>query len=199
MSKLIAATAGLACASVALATPVDADWIFQGQGFTIPDSNSDGISSTITVDVHAPIGEVWVDLDITHTWVGDLVVTLTGPNGQVVDLINRPGVPASTFGNSSDLGGIYTFRDGSAPIPESGTPTVVPMGTYGPAPESANSFASAYNGSDKFGDWTLTISDNAGGDTGVLNGWTLYINKIPTPGTIALAGLAGLVGIRRRR
>jgi hypothetical protein len=29
--------------------------------------------------------------------------------------------------------------------------------------------------------------------------WDIFINEVPTPGAVALAGVAGLAGIRRRR
>src|SRR5690606_3041346 len=39
-------------------------------------------------------------------------------------------------------------------------------GTFSP-----NNPLSAFNGESTLGDWTITISDNAGGDTGTLNAW----------------------------
>jgi hypothetical protein len=42
------------------------------------------------------------DLAITHTWVGDLKGTLTSPQGTVITLFDRPGVPATPEGCGRD-------------------------------------------------------------------------------------------------
>ncbi len=45
----------------------------------IPDNNAAGISSSIQVADNKRITELKVTVDLTHTWIGDLKVTLTGP------------------------------------------------------------------------------------------------------------------------
>ncbi|WP_286823059.1 proprotein convertase P-domain-containing protein, partial [Idiomarina sp. UBA1919] len=35
-----------------------------------------------------------------------------------------------------------------------------------------------FNGEDMTGDWTLTVSDNAGADTGTLNHWSLTLTAV---------------------
>ena len=57
----------------------------------IPDNNPTGITSVINVQQPIQIEEVQVELDITHTFIGDLVVTLTSPAGTTVTLHNRTG------------------------------------------------------------------------------------------------------------
>ncbi len=109
-----------------------------------------------------------------------------------VVLCDRPGVPASTFGNSNDLNGNYVFRDGFAPLSET---AAVPAGTYGPHAGQTIGRDVA----DKFGEWSLFISDNAGGDTGTVRGWSITFNNVPAPGSLALLGLGGIVAGRRRR
>ncbi len=44
---------------------------------SIPDNDPDGVVSTIEVDRDLTIGSLRLELDITHTWVGDLVVTIS--------------------------------------------------------------------------------------------------------------------------
>ena len=45
---------------------------------------------------------------------------------------------------------------------------------------------------------TLLIIDNSGTDSGFIEGWSFVVNN-PTPGALALLGVAGLFGSRRRR
>ncbi|MCZ6542116.1 MAG: hypothetical protein O6768_00455, partial [Planctomycetota bacterium] len=59
---------------------------------SLPDNNPAGVSDTITVPDSAVITDVDVALQVTHTWVGDLCVTLVHqPTGTTVDLIQRMG------------------------------------------------------------------------------------------------------------
>jgi subtilisin-like proprotein convertase family protein len=56
----------------------------------IPDNNETGVSSTISVTTDATIGSLQVEVDITHTYAGDLVVTLVNGSTEKV-LSNREG------------------------------------------------------------------------------------------------------------
>ncbi len=80
-------------------------------GGSIPDDNAAGISSTINVPDQFDVGEfssVTVR-GLIHTWVGDLVVTLSH-NGKTVDIFDRvAGNNDSSYGDDSDLDGSYTF------------------------------------------------------------------------------------------
>lgn len=192
MKIAIALIAGLAAAASA------AD--YNGAGFVIPDNlpGAPGSSSIVIADA----GSI-VDLNVTlnnanHTWVGDLIITLS--NGSTtIDLINRPGVPElGTVGYSWNLAGTYTFDDSAATTFESigngvGSAFNLASGSY--APENA---LSAFNGQNLAGTWTLSISDSASLDTGSIGGWTLSAT-VPAPSAMALLGLGGLVATRRRR
>jgi subtilisin-like proprotein convertase family protein/C1A family cysteine protease len=68
----------------------------------IPDDDAEGIVSTIEVDQPGTIGNVFVELDITHSYIGDLTVTLVGPDGTRVVLHNREG------GSENDIKGTYS-------------------------------------------------------------------------------------------
>ncbi len=106
------------------------------------------ITSIITVPDTYCIGDVDVELDVTHTYIGDLRVILTSPEGTSVTLHDRSG------GSADDI--VTTYDDGTNP----------PDG-----PGLLADYISEFSA----GDWTLTISDNAGQDTGSLNNWTLKI------------------------
>ena len=57
----------------------------------IPDNDSNGISSTIPIASPGTVRRILVDVDITHTFVGDLTVELKSPSGTAAMLHNRAG------------------------------------------------------------------------------------------------------------
>lgn len=103
----------------------------------IPDNDNTGISDTIVVPSgHGTLQNVNVEVEIEHTWRGDLDVTLAH-GGQSHTLHSRDGGSADNL--SLDV--------------------------------SINTFA----GLDAAGDWTLTVVDRAGQDTGSLMSWAIEI------------------------
>lgn len=71
-------------------------------GLAIPDGDTTGISDTLTIGAELQIDFVEVELNLTHPYRGDLVVTLTSPNGTESVLVNRPS-------NGSDSGDNIVF------------------------------------------------------------------------------------------
>lgn len=68
--------------------------IFQGSsspGTSIPDRDDTGIKDTIDCDKNFSISSIKVSVDITHTYIGDLRLTLISPSGTPVILHNRSG------------------------------------------------------------------------------------------------------------
>ena len=57
----------------------------------IPDNNAEGITSSIEVADDLQVFGVTTNVDITHTWIGDLRVTLTSPQGTEVVLHDGEG------------------------------------------------------------------------------------------------------------
>lgn len=169
---------------------------FNGAGFTIPDNNPAGNSSSIVIGSGGNVLDLTVTmLGATHTWVGDLTISLSN-GSSTVNLAARPGFTGTGFGFSWNLAGDYTFADGAAQTWQSiGVQTTafnLPSGTYAPAEA-----LSTFNGGSLVGTWTLRIVDSAGGDTGGIQGWTL--TNVPAPSALALLGLGGVVAGRRRR
>ena len=180
-----------------------------GAGFDIPDNDAAGASSTITIGQSGSITDVDVTLfDTNHTWIGDLVVTITSPSGTTVDLFNRVGDTTGGAGDSSDLGGEYTFSDGGddlwAVADDAGGGDIIGAGTYaatGVGSPDPLSLAALFAGEDTAGDWVLFASDNAGGDLGNIGGWGLSItvSAVPEPGSLVLLGAMGVACVVRRR
>ena len=156
-------------------------------------------NTTVTNNITLPANtfntaaDLKVRLNITHTWVGDLKIQLTNPCGTTL-VFDRPGVPATAAGNSSDLNGIYIFDlAGATVIPETGT-GVIPTGVY--QPSDANGASHTWAGltfpCSGAGTWTISVQDNATGDAGTLIDWAIlstsaigqYTHTMTGPGTI---------------
>ena len=136
----------------------------------IPDDDESGLSDVINMPLSATctVSDVEVYLDVTHTYQGDLLATLISPTGTTVVLHNRTGT------TTDDILGWY---------PTELTPA-----------ESLDTFV----GEDAGGDWTLFISDTAGGDTGTLNEWCLkvyYVDRVPVAAG-AMTASPGRDGVR---
>ncbi|MGI2115941.1 S8 family serine peptidase [Shewanella frigidimarina] len=70
--------------------------------YTIPDNNTNGITSPITVSRTGDSGTVSVSIGIIHTYIGDLKIQLVSPTGQTVVLHNNTG------GGTDNLTQTYT-------------------------------------------------------------------------------------------
>jgi subtilisin-like proprotein convertase family protein len=57
----------------------------------IPDNNPVGVQSTLTVSEGGKIDDIKVSIDITHNYIGDLLLTLISPQGEKAVLHNRTG------------------------------------------------------------------------------------------------------------
>lgn len=119
----------------------------------IPDNTPAGVNDTITIPNCPIIIDIDMDINITHTWRGDLIVQLTSPGGETKALKSR-------FGGSTD-NIIGNFNETLGASRGFSGPTVAPI--------------SDFSGESGTGTWTLNISDNVGGDIGTLNSWQLNL------------------------
>ena len=126
------------------------------------DNNAD-VTDTITVaGTTSPILDVNVTVDITHTYTGDVTLTLTSPTGTSVVLTDQNGSFQDNFsGTVFDDAASTSITNGSAPF----------AGSYQPEQP-----LSSLNGEAADGAWVLTLADGFGGDNGTLNTWTLDIS-----------------------
>lgn len=79
---------GTVAATAANRAIAEASW--QGS-IAIPDNNAAGIVSTLALADAVRIDRIELDLSITHSYVGDLVVSLVSPDGTASTLVSRPG------------------------------------------------------------------------------------------------------------
>lgn len=143
-------------------------------GAAIPDNNPVGLSSSIVVGDAFTIGDVNVGLSINHTWVGDLIVTLTHvDSGTSVVLVDRQGVPAiSTFGCDADnwAGAVLDDEGAGGAMENQCLANLTSPPNYTP-----EGLLSAFDGESSAGTWTLNVSDNADADTGSLVSWSMFM------------------------
>ncbi len=107
------------------------------------------------------IRDVNVLIDIQHTFVGDLVVSLIGPRGARVLLVGREGGGADNFrATILDDEAASDIEDARAPF----------RGVFRPEDSLAD-----FDGRDPNGTWTLEIKDEAFADGGRLRLWAMEI------------------------
>ncbi|RAL20715.1 hypothetical protein DL240_15470 [Lujinxingia litoralis] len=112
---------------------------------TIVDNDETGVTRTLTANACLTIESVSVDIDITHGYRGDVVVTLTSPAGTTVYLHNRTG------SYNDDIVGSY---------PD----TLTPAGSL-----------DDFIGESGQGDWQLYVADVSSGINGTLNSWGINL------------------------
>jgi len=123
-------------------------------------------NKTFAVTEDITVSRVRLDVNITHTWRGDLELTLTSPAGTSVDV-------TSDNGGSADNLYVY-FRDDAAESITDDSQTHTTMVERRPE----ESFDTFYD-ENASGTWTLQICDDAGGDTGTFHNAALHIDSFP--------------------
>jgi subtilisin-like proprotein convertase family protein len=212
-TSLVAAFTALSLFSV----PASALTFAGGSGFTIPDDIASGASSSIVVGTSGTISSFnsLTIFNFQHTFIGDLVATLS--NGTTtIDILDRVGKTEASFvGSGGDLSGDFVFNLTGTAFPTSGNVSggSGPFQTFVNLTEgssSANGSFSDFNGSNVAGTWTLTIADRFGGDIGSIGGWEFDVtlassdnSRVPESGsTLGLLGammvaMAGYAKMRR--
>ncbi len=135
----------------------------------IPDNGGAGNPgcSTVTINSGDPITSVALDVDITHTWIGDLEITLTSPAGTTVTLAGTSGCSGNDLTVTFDDAATNTAADFAGTC--NNAPAV--SGAYQPVDALA-----AFAGETAGGVWTLCVSDNAGQDVGTIDNFGLTVN-----------------------
>ena len=125
---------------------------------TIPSSGTSTITTSVLFLEDLPVSDVNVNLELDHTYLEDLIITLISPSGTEVTLISN------TCGDLNNINAI--FDDDGDPIECTGSPaisgSVTPLGSL-----------ASLKGESILGEWTLEIEDTAAGDGGSLIGFSL--------------------------
>jgi serine protease len=116
-------------------TPPSSGSYSNNSNVTIRDNAT--VTSTIDVTGSGDSGAITIDVDIKHTWVGDLKLTLVAPSGASAVLREYTGGSADNIVESYNINATGVERNGT---------------------------------------WKLQVNDNAGGDTGYIDSWTVNFN-----------------------
>lgn len=131
-----------------------------GLPLEISSSGTPTITSKIAFYEDLPLADINVMLDVEHTFLADLVISLTSPAGTTVVLTSN------SCGDAQDINAI--FDDDASAFNCAGTPaingTVKPLGSL-----------SSFDGESILGEWILEIQDNAASDGGRLNSFSLEV------------------------
>lgn len=128
---------------------------------TIGNEIPNTVTSTITFPTAGVVSNINI-LDVIgeHSYISDLIFTITSPAGTTVTLVDRACNDESDFNIS--------FNDnaatGTLPCPYNDGGTYQPEGNL-----------TDFQGEEAAGTWTLTIEDDAQQDGGFLSQWTLQI------------------------
>ncbi len=160
---------------------------------------SPGAAVDVTFDVTgvtAPLTAVELDIDITHTWVNDIVATLIAPSGETHVLFGQTHALTAdgcgtSIGGDADLGGVYNFTDAAMGVDwwtaaaTAGAAANIPLGDYrtteqggdgqvnpAPATDITAAFAAV---ADPNGTWILRVTDGGVGDNGTVDAANLFL------------------------
>ncbi len=133
----------------------------------IPDDGN--VNSTLNFSVNGTISDANLTVTITHTWNGDIALTLASPS------IAAQALWANCGGSGDNMTNTVIDEDAAAP----------PVCAFASAPFTG-SFQSpgagtmnAFDGSTSGGVWTLNVADDSSICTGTLNAWSLTLDGAP--------------------
>ncbi|MEM7228811.1 MAG: hypothetical protein AAF432_08350 [Planctomycetota bacterium] len=176
-------------------------------------SDPDGVASSPEVIFETTFALGAIDsidgfsVDLAHSFLSDMDMRLIAPDGaEFIFAVGQAGGAFPDFSGGFDgadlgdggslLAGVATYNfaeAGDAWNDANGVTVPTAGGTFAAVQWQSGGWAA--------GDWTLTIIDAWDSlDDGALGSMTVsYTDAIPTPGALAMLGMAGLAGRRRRR
>ncbi|MFK7949142.1 MAG: proprotein convertase P-domain-containing protein [Saprospiraceae bacterium] len=162
-----------------------------GDSIFLPDGNGVTYTTSVLVNDFLPgqlvtnisdIASICVNME--HSFMGDLNITITCPSGQTVTLHQYPGGGGTFLGVPVDndatplipgIGFDYCWEDPSTnPTWQTASATAgtLPAGSYAPAQSFSGLIGCELNGN-----WTITIQDNLGSDNGFIFNWGVNFNS----------------------
>ncbi len=131
-----------------------------GLPLQISASDTPTVTTSVQIFDDLSVSDINVNLELNHTYLADLIVSLISPSGTRVALISN------TCGELNNINAV--FDDDGADIVCSGNPAI--SGTVNPIGS-----LSSFKGESTLGEWTLEIQDIANGDGGSLVAFSLEV------------------------
>ena len=125
-------------------------------------ANTTPFISSITMVSPDMVSDVNVTVDISHTWVNDMTISLISPTGTEIQLVARPCTNAALSNITA------TFDDSGSTVVCATSPAI--SGTVKPV-----QLLSGYNGQAINGVWQLKVLDPYNEDGGSINSWSLNV------------------------
>ena len=130
---------------------------------TIPNSEA---TVPLTITGGYTIGDINVNMSITHTWIGDITVTLEGPASIGSPVITLLDIPCGDFQNIT-----CTMDDDGSPAACSGNPAV--FGLVSPVDS-----LSSLNTLPADGEWILRVFDHNNEDGGTIDSFSIDLCRV---------------------
>ncbi len=182
-------------------------YLADGAGFSYTSTLTfDFFEPGMTLENCADFLNIFVNIE--HSYLGDLQMSVTCPDGTNVILVEFPNGGGGTFlgeavDDASQIPGIgynYAWAPGqtngnlsdATTIPTGGTPPLsvgnsVPPGTYESDYDLCDLVGCPLNG-----DWTFNVLDNLGADNGYIFAWGINFNPILFPDITTFTPIVGL-------
>ena len=158
----------------------------------IPDGPLPGVNSTVIVPANicggGTVTGATVRVNLSHSWIGDLSITVKNPASTTATLLNPLPDPPAVSCSGDDIAAV--FQDGGA-APTCQSANVPSLsGTLAPVSPLAPLAASVV------GTWTLTVTDNMHGNNGLINDWAVDVTcgaALPPDMGVTLSGFPAAV------
>ncbi|MBW7839718.1 MAG: DUF2341 domain-containing protein, partial [Chitinophagaceae bacterium] len=175
----------------------------------IPDNNPTGTHRTVTISgipANAMVTNVTLRFKITHSNLGDLVINLKGPNGNVLNIANGIGGNSGNFGTGSNYTSVdnvssTSITTGSAPFISDIYSPQAAGGVAGATAiisnvSNAATFTDLFSisGSGANGNWVLSARDNQSGNEGTLDYFQIEVDytSVSSPQSVTWSGASEL-------
>jgi len=140
---------------------------------SVPDNDPNGISSHFHLPTYGGITRLSVSVDIGHTFVGDLQISLRHEQTATeVMLLDQPPDPINSGTCSGALLNIV-FDDSAAASAQTSCSDNRPAYPLRQNFKSSSEALHLFNGESLKGDWTLSVDDVGANDRGVLHEWCM--------------------------
>jgi subtilisin-like proprotein convertase family protein len=174
----------LRCGQPVFGNPVTFN--YTGGQVQIPDAGLNGANAAITVSGMNVVGDLNVNLaNVAHTYIGDMIVQLIGPDGKAVNLISLLANFTATNSNDHFINTVLDDEAFDSIQPQNGS-----VSNESFKPENP---LSAFDDRAGNGIWTLKIIDAIPGDLGSIHSWSLTFTPVTfncAPFTVAADEIA---------